>query len=163
MRYPTVFDDAHGGVWLTSRDGLFRFADGEFRPAVSRIVNRLGVMQWLCRDREGSLWLGLEANGLARLRLSQFTVLSTDPGMPSDSMRSVFQDSRGDIWIGTTVGLSRWSQGRITNYGEAEGLPLTSVSAVGEDRDGIVWAAAGGDLYQMRDGRATRDASWRHV
>jgi len=164
MRYPTVFEDTQGGVWLTSRDGLFRFADGEFRPAVpAAIGNRLGVVQWLCWDREGSLWLGLEASGLGRLRSSQFTVLSTDQGMASDSTRTVFQDSRGDIWIGTTVGLTRWSQGRITNFGEAEGLPLKIVSAVGEDRDGIVWAAAGGDLYQIRDGRVTRDASWPHV
>jgi ligand-binding sensor domain-containing protein len=163
-RFPTVFDDAHGNVWLTSRDGLFRLTNGEFRPVLSAdVTRRLGTIYWLCQDREGSLWLGLEANGLARLRLSRVSVFTTDLGLPSDSMRSVFQDSRGDIWIGTNVGLSRWSQGRITNYGEAEGLPVTSVSAVGEDKDGIVWAASGGDLYQMRNGRAVRDANWRHV
>jgi len=164
MRFPTVFDDAQGHVWLTSRDGLFRLAEGEFRPVLSADINkRLGTIYWLCQDLEGSLWLGLEANGLARLRLSKFSVLLTEPGLPSDSMRSVFQDRRGDIWIGTNVGLSRWSQGRIASYGEAEGLPVTSVSSVGEDRDGIVWVASGGDLYQMRGDRAVRDASWRHV
>ena len=164
MRYPTVYEDTQGGVWLTSRDGLFRFADGEFRPAVSSAIgNRFGNAYCLCWDREGSLWLGLEASGLGRLRSSQFSVLSIDQGMPSNSTRTVFQDSRGDIWIGTTVGLTRWSQGRITNLGEAEGLPLKIVSAMGEDRDGIVWAAGGGDLYQIRDGRVMRDASWQHV
>ena len=164
MRSPTVFEDRQGGVWLTSRDGLFRLADGEFRPALpSAIGNRFGTVFCLCGDREGSLWLGLEASGLARLRLSQFSVLSTDQGLASDSMRTVFQDRRGDLWIGTSIGLARWSEGRVVNFGEAEGLPTRPVSAVGEDQDGIVWAAAGGDLYRIRDGRAVRDAGWPHV
>jgi len=39
MRFPTVFDDAQGHVWLTSRDGLFRLAEGEFRPVLSADIN----------------------------------------------------------------------------------------------------------------------------
>ena len=60
-------------------------------------------------DREGGVWLGLQSNGVARLRVSQLSTLAEEDGLPDDRARSVFQDSHGSVWIGTADGLALYA------------------------------------------------------
>jgi ligand-binding sensor domain-containing protein len=159
-----AYDDGAGGIWLGSRDGVYRLENGRFVRAVSREDKaRLGTVICMRADREGSLWLGLEANGLARLRRAQFTTLTAEDGLPGDSTRSVFQDSRGDVWIGTTTGFARWHEGQVTPYRELGGSPLATVTSIAEDAHGTIWLAASGELLKFKDGTLTRDPGWKRV
>lgn len=159
-----VFEDASGNVWAIRRNGLSRLQDGRFVRALTTELNaRLGSVLSVGSDREGGLWLGLEADGVARLRRTQFTTLTTNDGLPDNSTRSVFQDSRGDIWIGTINGCVRWSRGRMTSFREWSGGRVGSVTAIGEDRDGVVWIGVAGELLKFRDGQLTKDPTWKRV
>jgi hypothetical protein len=44
-------------------------------------------------DREGGVWVGLQSNGLARLRTRQLSTISAEDGLPDDRTRAVFEDS----------------------------------------------------------------------
>jgi signal transduction histidine kinase/ligand-binding sensor domain-containing protein len=160
-----VYEDSQGTVWMGSGDGLRRLRGREFEvfPRGSAAA-RFGVVLSLCLDREGSLWIGMETNGLARLKRAQFATLSEEQGLPHDSVLSAYQDSRGDIWIGTAIGFSKWSGGGISSRTELNSLPIRHVSSIAEDREGNVWFGAGGQIFKyLKDGRFVKDPQWRRV
>ncbi len=158
-----VYEDRLGNVWMGSGDGLRRLRNRRFEvfPGAG---SGLGVVLSLCLDKEGSLWIGLETNGLARLKRTQVATLGEDQGLPHDSVLSAFQDSRGDIWIGTAIGFSKWSGGKVSSRTELNGLPIRHVSSIAEDRQGNIWFGAGGQIFKiMKDGRFVKDPEWKRV
>lgn len=158
------YQDRQGNVWLGSSDGLRRLRNGKFEQVPPRDArNSLGVVLSLCEDREGSLWLGMETSGLARLRSTEFNTITDEDGLPDSSTRTVFPDDQGNIWIGTIGGLAMWRNGSITNYTEAEGSHLISVTSIGEDKAGHLWVGAGGELFIMKNGRLAKDRSWKRT
>lgn len=82
----------------------------------------------------GSL-LQVSAQGL------QFThVNNANSGLAYDSIREMFQDSRGFIWIGTYKGLSRFDGTRMKNYDRHDfGIGSDFVNVINEDSNGNVW------------------------
>ena len=61
-------------------------------------------------------------------------------GLSYDSIRDIFQDSRGYVWIGTYKGLSRYDGKRFKNY-DREDFGVTSdfINVIKEDLDGNLW------------------------
>ena len=61
-------------------------------------------------------------------------------GLSYDSVRDIFQDSRGYVWIGTYKGLSRYDGKRFKNY-DRDDLGVTSdfINVIKEDIDGNLW------------------------
>ena len=61
-------------------------------------------------------------------------------GLSYDSVRDIFQDSRGYVWIGTYKGLSRYDGKRFKNY-DRHDLGVTSdfINVIKEDLEGNLW------------------------
>ena len=82
---------------------------------------------------------------------------STADGLPEDRVKCVFRDSRGVLWVCTSVGFAWFDGRRFNTYGTADGLPHPSVNDIVEDRDARYWIATnGGGVVQF-------DAAGRHV
>lgn len=73
---------------------------------------------------------------------------TTHDGLLSDGVFRLYEDSRGDLWIGMmhyTVpernGLQRWDRATeaFQTYGEPDGVPRDIPSAFGEDQSGNLW------------------------
>ena len=61
-------------------------------------------------------------------------------GLSYDSVREIFQDSRGYIWIGTYKGLSRYDGTRYKNYDRTDfGVASDFINVISEDLDGNLW------------------------
>ncbi len=156
-----IYEDADGTFWAALGNGLNKLRDGKFeRVSLVTDATGWGVIYSLFGDLEGNLWLGLQANGLGRLRVKQLSTISTTDGLHNDSTRSVFQDSKGTIWIGTSSGFSTYVRGKIVNYTDIDGVRLDSVRSIAEDPDGNIWIASGGSLLLMKDGKLSRFPDW---
>ena len=70
-----------------------------------------------------------------------FSHLNKDEsGLSYDSIREIFQDSRGFVWIGTYKGLSRYDGSRFKNYGRNDfGITSDFVNVIREDSEGNLW------------------------
>jgi ligand-binding sensor domain-containing protein len=159
-----LYEDPKGTLWVASQRGLLRLKDDSFQTIpLRRSGTGLGVAYCACTDREGTLWVGLESDGLARLRVNQLRTLTAEDGLPSDSTRSVFEDSRGDIWVGTASGFARYKDGRTWSYKEVDGEPIGAVLAFAEDQDGALWIGAGHEVLIMKKGRLTKLPGWKRV
>jgi len=99
--------------------------------------------QWIRRtttsylDSTGTLWLGTNGSGLLRLkekRRLDSTILDFEidnfnlsHGLNSNRIISIQDDFKGNLWLGTVNGLSKFNQinESFTNYSLKQGLPST--------------------------------------
>jgi signal transduction histidine kinase/ligand-binding sensor domain-containing protein len=117
-------------------------------------ANPPGSFSQVSEDREGSIWLGTEGQGLYRLQRESVQVYSKEQGLIDRNIYPIYQDRSGAVWIGAWhTGLSRFQAGKFTNYTVKNGLPNQLVSALFEDRDGRLWVATHGGLCIFLNGR----------
>ncbi|NND63563.1 MAG: hypothetical protein HKN48_10285, partial [Flavobacteriaceae bacterium] len=84
----------------------------------------------------------------------EFTYITTENGLADNNIAQIWQDSQGDVWVGTMFGgVSHFTNDTIINY-HAEGI-IKGVEAVGfyEDRSGNIWFAVEGDGIYRYDGK----------
>src|ERR1700741_178270 len=68
-----------------------------------------------------------------------FRHYSTNQGLPSSETYAVFQDSKGYIWIGSDMGVSRFDGYNFKTYTTADGLVDNAVFAFYEDSAKRLW------------------------
>jgi len=109
----------------------------------------------ILQTRDGYLWLGT-FNGLVRFDGVRFTTfnLANSPEMGSDSVVCLYEDHQGQMWIGTDGrGLTRYSQGRFTNYPVPNRPGASVVSTVAEDETGLLWVGTDAGLFRLVSGQ----------
>jgi signal transduction histidine kinase/ligand-binding sensor domain-containing protein len=105
-------------------------------------------------DREGSVWLPTNGQGLYRIRKQAISIFSKEDGLPDRNIYPINQDRAGAIWIGTWEGgLVRLSGGKLKTFSIADGLLSRRINSISEDRDGVLWVATPAGLQRMRNGR----------
>lgn len=60
-------------------------------------------------------------------------------GLPQMQCMTLFQDSKGYIWIGTKGGVSKYDGIKFQNFTVADGLPKNRIYKIIEDSKGHVW------------------------
>jgi PAS domain S-box-containing protein len=96
-----------------------------------------------------------------------FKNLSVDQGLGQSQAKSIFQDSKGFLWIGTYGGgLNRFDGTSFIQYSEDQGLPDNTVWHIDEDDDYLWICTAEGltrfdgnnmHVYNEHDGMSSRD------
>lgn len=112
----------------------------------------------LFEDREGNVWVGSVGDGLYRLLRRRVTMLNAATGLPDTGGNSVLEDAQGALWIGTSNGLCRVVEGRVTTFFTPAVRKLPDgykVGALYEDRGGALWFGIGNHVVRYRDGRFT--------
>jgi ligand-binding sensor domain-containing protein/signal transduction histidine kinase len=152
----SLFEDAHGRIWISSSSGLAVFDKGKF-TAVSSVPT--ATTNAITGDNHGGLWLSLfgTANDYGLVHLVGEKVvehvswreLGGGPGT------GLVPEPDGGIWTGLlSGGLACFRAGQIQN------LPLShdrasarKVLDISRDRDGSMWAATANGLSRIKDGR----------
>jgi len=112
-----------------------------------------GTFNSIAQDKHGFMWFG--GAGLSRYDghgLRHYRHDPDDPGtLSDDSVRTVFVDRKGNLWVGTNFGgLDRLDEARdaFVHYrhdpNDVRSLSANIVSRIYEDRRGTLWLASDG-------------------
>ncbi|MBQ7756664.1 MAG: hypothetical protein IJ401_05130 [Oscillospiraceae bacterium] len=88
-----------GYIWVGSYAGLSRYDGNQFEFVLEGgLVNVVGMMT----DDKGRLWIGTNDAGIARYENGKYTYFTEKDGLPTDSIRCFAQDSKGNVYVGTS-------------------------------------------------------------
>lgn len=158
-----LYQDRKGQIWAESFKGACYFhPDNNFFQTILP-GNRAGADDGLyftsgvAERPDGQLWIST-GEGLVRFNpaTGQYQRYRNEPGktpvLNTNTLRSLWLDHRGDLWICTNKGVNRLRSGSSNIESvSAEGLPeVITVSAL-ESSDGTIWIANysdGGHYYR---------------
>ena len=81
--------------------------------------------------------------------------ITTNDGIANNSIRYIFQDSKGFIWFGTLNGLSRYDGNSFVNFrpDSSDSISLADhrIRQIDEDNNGFLWINTFPDLFSCYD------------
>jgi PAS domain S-box-containing protein len=142
-----LFEDREGNIWVATINGLDRFHE---LPVITYSRKQvLSDIPWggMLAARDGSIWFAT-LDGLNRLNHGQVTVYRqhrtragkqevVGSGLPDEGVGSLFQDSRGRIWVSTLTAIGFLENDRFIPAAAPGGL----VESLTEDTSGNLWIA----------------------
>ncbi len=152
-------EDADGGIWFSTgwgesaKLGVVKYVNGTFSSYGKEFgLSDLTISQ-IFKDREGTIWVATD-RGLNHLRKQIVSSLSTAAGLIHNEVYPLLKAANGDVYVGTTRGLSAFSGGKFTEIKikNALGNPV-SVSSLYEDANKRLWIGAVGDLHIYENGK----------
>lgn len=95
----------------------------------------------ILNDSDKNLWFSTYAGLLMLDNKHRETWFGTSNGLPDNQIRLTFQDSRGNVWIGTRNSgiIGKLSTGKTIAFNVTNGLMSNLVMAVQEDKQGNIW------------------------
>jgi ligand-binding sensor domain-containing protein/signal transduction histidine kinase len=145
-----------GRLWIGSTGGLATLDGARIRAVGLGLQQQIGANSVfsLAMGRDGSVWAGTEGGGLLRIRSSaegtSAKVLFTESGLTDGFVRSLLEDSRGQLWVGTDNGLFRLrGSDRMERVDGTAATPSLAVHSILEARDGTLWVG-GSRLIAIR-------------
>ncbi|MBI3450369.1 MAG: ATP-binding protein [Acidobacteria bacterium] len=88
----------------------------------------------------GELWVGLRESGIRVIEGGAVSVIGEVDGLPSGRINGLLEDREGNIWAGTSGGLTRIRPRPFSSWTGATGLPEEKTWAIFEDHRGDIWA-----------------------
>ena len=135
--------DGEGYVVFPSPDGLSIRRQNDWWT-VGRQSGLLGTAYSVFRDRQGSLWIGLEGQGLVRWAgYRQWEAYTPNSGFNSDVVYQILTPPDGSVWAATVAGLFRGvSNGRTVAWHKIESVGRTPVVSLAFDPEGKLWVGS---------------------
>jgi len=161
-----LFEDREGTIWVATPKGLDQFRES---PVGSLSVNAglsSATTTSILAARDGSIWIGT-ADGLSRWKDGRMRIYRTrsDPGLPDDSIQSLFEDEKGRIWVSGFRGLAVFENGRFT---AVPSVPAGIVHAIASDDHAGLWLSMwlttdDYGLVHLVGGKIMERVPWREI
>ena len=146
-----------GTLWIGTGKGLASWKAGSLTtyPEVAG-----DLVQAIAEDHAGTIWVGAFAytppGALCAIRHSGVHCYGHNGGFGNGPV-GLYDDSRGNLWVGLLNGFWRWRPGPPRFYpiaGQSYGLQHFA-----EDRDGSLLIPLAGSIARLRNGRI--ETAWR--
>jgi ligand-binding sensor domain-containing protein/signal transduction histidine kinase len=134
-------ESSDGRLWIGTTGGLARF-DGaaiEVRDLGNARSVTASSIFCLTFAHDGSLWAGTEGGGLLRLHGTEARVYSAAEGLTDGFVRSVYEDDRSRLWVGTDDGLFVLEGNRLRRVDAGPALAPIAVHSITEDSEHRIW------------------------
>lgn len=148
-------DDSDGALLIGWRGGIFRFADGKAEPYSLPGVSSHFLAKTMCRDGNGSIWIGTVELGLIHVHQGRTDVFSVPDGLSGNLVYAIIKDREENVWVSTIEGLDRFRDPAVATLTTKQGLSTPLVGSIFSDKDGSVWLASLNGLNRWDHGRIT--------
>jgi len=140
--------NARGEAWIAAgRLGLFRWSE---QTGLQQMRIPFPVINYVMEDREGSIWIASDGNGLGQLREKTFQRFDTSSGLQEDVCNAVFCASDGALWLANQGGGIARIQGDAAVPLDLKVAGKTpALSTLCLDHQGNLWAGGRSGLYRF--------------
>lgn len=150
----SVAPSGSGGLWIaTYGKGVFRLeGDRIENVALPGLSNVPVYAQSVLADHGGRTWVGTFSEGLWLLDQSGTKRIPADQ-TGGGNIISLFEDSRGRIWIGGGEAVSVFDGEHFAVYDEDQGLPPSGICCFAEDGEGVIWLSNLAGVFRLEHER----------
>jgi PAS domain S-box-containing protein len=150
----SIFEDGTGSLWVgTNGNGLFRYANGQWKSFTSFDGLSDNNVNSILEDREGNLWVGT-ASGLDRFQNTAITTVTAKQGLLSNDVTAVTEGPDGEISVFSDgAGLTQLQKTAVRHYSIQHGLPTQFGASLYVSRDGALWIGADKGLSRLKGGK----------
>ena len=146
---------AAGSVWVAMDGvgpelGVRHFHDGRFSSYAVPGFDGVSIRALaLLLDRDQTLWVGTESQGLYHIHDGHADHYGAAQGLTGDEVQSIFQDKEGNLWITTDKGVDLFRDISIVSFSSSEGLNGGGPTSVLARSDNTIWVGLRGTLAQV--------------
>jgi signal transduction histidine kinase/ligand-binding sensor domain-containing protein len=144
-----------GFIWITTYNGIMRF-DGRRVDVYDRSTLPFlttDAFYRIFQDARGTLWFASQGSGIVIYDGKNFRPVTASNGEIPKSVRSLYFDDTGDVWIGSNnEGLLRLSKNTITKI-HHPALDNITVLDIDKDKQNNLWLATDGNGVICYDGK----------
>jgi signal transduction histidine kinase/streptogramin lyase len=134
-----LLPDGNGGVWIGTERGFARWERGRITPVGPAEITKPGVIS-MARDRQGRLWLGRTAGGIAIFDGDSVRVIGPKEGGTDQTIWDLQLDAQGRMWAGTNGdGALRFDGTSVRRFTTRDGLASNFIWQILGDSRGHVW------------------------
>jgi signal transduction histidine kinase/ligand-binding sensor domain-containing protein/DNA-binding response OmpR family regulator len=156
----SISEDHQGDLWIGTKNGLnlYEFRHDRFIHFIHDSLNTNSPAgNWITSaytDRQGTIWIGTNSSGLdmitrdeknKRYIFTHFTNNVRPGSLSNNSIRSIYEDSKGRLWVATANGLNLFHretkifQRFLSVPGNPNSISFPEIRCVFEDRTGTIW------------------------
>ena len=138
--------------------GLFRLTGERFVPIAPQTIR--SEVTAVLEDAGGVVWAGTRRDGLVRIeqdRVQRLSLATATPATGAPQITVLRQSISGDVWIGTTTGVSRFRAGSARPLTRETGAPFTAaVADIRLSPAGDAWISTESGVFLARDTLVTQ-------
>ena len=147
-----IAETSEGFIWIGSYGGLIRY-DGNTFERIDSTTGIASVVS-LFVDSKDRLWIGTNDSGAFVMDKGEYTQFSKDDGIESLSVRAFSEDAAGNIYIGTTKGISVVGNDMKLTSIEDEKISEAYVWEINAGKDGALYCNTNSnEVFTLRDGK----------
>jgi ligand-binding sensor domain-containing protein/signal transduction histidine kinase len=145
-----LFVDREAGLWMgTEAEGvIYRRERTTRRYSTSNGLSRNEAI-CIAQTPDAAVWLGTRGGGLNRIWTNEVSTFGRPEGLASEAIRALHVDKEGDLWVGTSAGLSLYQEGRFFTYTRRHGLVDDLISQIVSDDWGRLWLGCNRGLLRV--------------
>ncbi len=155
VRIRHLYQEDNGTIWIStySKKGAIAYKNGRFKSYSTDIGLTSNRCRVTVKASNGDIWIGT-SSGLNRIRGEEVTTFTRSRGLDNDYIMTIFEDSRGTIWIGTDGGGVAYFDGEEFQFLTTEhGLGANIVFKIFEDSRKTLWITSNGGISRYKDGK----------
>ena len=107
----------------------------------------------LLMDRNKSLWVGTETDGLYHVHDGVADHYGSADGLSGNSVGLFYEDHEGNLWVLTEGGVDMFRDTAVVSFTMREGLSSSGLRSILALRDGSIWAGNEGAVEVLRSNR----------
>lgn len=140
-------DEGAQKLWIGARNaGLFTYNLSTHQYDLLKGLRPDDIVNDILKDNDGNFWIGSEKSGLMQYKNQEWIRFSEKDGLSSTEVETLFQDSAGVLYVGTTSGLFIRKPGE--QFVEQEKFKGIRINKVIKDKKENLWVGTVNGLYQ---------------
>lgn len=155
----SIDEDRKGRIWVSTITGLNLYSpkQDKFIRIKGGNLDKMCIYQ-VCQDAERDLlWIATYDNGLLSLdpvskHIQRYSYSGKEGSISSNKVITVFDDRKGNLWIGTDGGgLNLFNKRTKTFkvYGDEYGIKSAVIFGIVEDDKGKLWLSTNSGIYEF--------------